>query len=142
MAKNNNKKVKDNSIAGRIKNAMVKSSVICLAVLGLVSLICISLATRAMIVSDMTEVAKISASLVGAEIQKMKDITFEMGCNPVLASDASNEEKIAILQTKVTQYAYTGCGLTMQDNIDFTPIVSVDIDIKVNNLSVNVQKQI
>lgn len=118
MAKKNNKKVKDNSIAGRIKNAMVKSSVICLAALGLVSLICISLATRAMIVSDMTEVAKISATLVGAEIQKMKDITFEMGCNPVLASDASNEEKIAILQTKVTQYAYTGCGLTMQDNID------------------------
>lgn len=118
MAKKNNKKIKDNSIAGRIRNAMVKSSVICLAALGLVSLICISLATRAMIVSDMTEVAKISATLVGAEIQKMKDITFEMGCNPVLASDASNEEKIAILQTKVTQYAYTGCGLTMQDNID------------------------
>lgn len=118
MAKNTNKKVKDNSIAGRIKNAMVKSSVICLAALGLVSLICISLATRAMIVTDMTEIAKISATLIGAEIQNMKDITYEMGCNPVLASDASNEEKIAILQTKVTQYEYTGCGLTMQDNID------------------------
>ena len=50
--------------------------------------------------------------------QKMKDITYEMGCNPVLASDASNEEKITILQSKVTQYEYTGCGLTMQDNID------------------------
>ena len=118
MAKNTKKRVKDNSIAGRIRNAMVKSSVICLAALGLVSLICISLATRAMIVSDMTEVAKISATLVGAEIQKMKDITYEMGCNPVLASDASNEEKIAILQSKVVQYEYTGCGLTMQDNID------------------------
>lgn len=117
MAKNH-KKGKDNSIAGRIKNAMVKSSVICLAALGLVSLICISLATRAMIVSDMTEIAKISATLVGAEIQNMKDITYEMGCNPVLASDASNEEKIAILQSKVSQYGYTGCGLTMQDNID------------------------
>lgn len=58
-----NKKVKDNSIAGRIKNAMVKSSIICLAALGVVSLVCISLATRAMIVSDMTEVAKISAPL-------------------------------------------------------------------------------
>lgn len=119
MAKNQmSKKVKDNSIAGRIKGAMVKSSVICLAALGLVSLICISLATRAMIKSDMTEMAKISATLVGAEIQKMKDITYEMGCNPILASDASNEEKIAILQSKVTQYAYTGCGLTMQDNVD------------------------
>lgn len=66
----------------------------------------------------MTEIAKVSATLVGAEIQKMKDITFEMGCNPILASDASNEEKIAILQSKVAQYEYTGCGLTMQDNID------------------------
>lgn len=113
-----NKKVKDNSIAGRIKNAMVKSSIICLAALGVVSLVCISLATRAMIVSDMTEVAKISATLIGNEIQNMKDVTYEMGCNPVLASDASNEEKIAILQTKVAQYEYTGCGLTMQDNID------------------------
>ena len=119
MAKNaKNKKVKDNSIAGRIKNAMVKSSIICLAALGVVSLVCISLATRAMIVSDMTEVAKISATLIGNEIQNMKDVTYEMGCNPILASDASNEEKIAILQTKVTQYEYTGCGLTMQDNID------------------------
>ena len=119
MAKNaKNKKVKDNSIAGRIKNAMVKSSIICLAALGVVSLVCISLATRAMIVSDMTEVAKISATLIGNEIQNMKDVTYEMGCNPILASDASNEEKIAILQTKVAQYEYTGCGLTMQDNID------------------------
>ena len=112
------KKNRDNSIAGRIKYAMVKTSLSCLAALGLVSLICVSLATRTMIVSDMTEIAKISATLVSAEIQKMKDITFEMGCNPILASDASNEEKIAILQTKVEQYEYTGCGLTMQDNID------------------------
>ena len=119
MAKNqNNKKFKDNSIAGRIKNAMVKTSIICLAALGVVSLVCISLATRAMIVNDMTEVAKLSATLISAEIQNMKDITYEMGCNPILASDASNEEKIAILQSKVKQYAYTGCGLTMQDNID------------------------
>ena len=73
MAKNQkNKQVKDNSIAGRIKNAMVKTSIFWLAALGIVSLICISLATRTMIVNDMTEVAKISATLVGAEIQKMK----------------------------------------------------------------------
>ena len=70
MAKNQkNKRVKDNSIAGRIKYAMVKSSVICLSVLGLVSLICISLATRAMIVNDMTEIAKITATHISAEIQ-------------------------------------------------------------------------
>ena len=113
-----NKKVKDNSIAGRIKNAMVKSSTICLAILGVVSLVCISIASKTIIKNNMTEIAKISATLVGAEIQNMKDITYEMGCNPVLASDASNEEKIAILQSKVEQYEYTGCGLTMQDNID------------------------
>lgn len=112
------KKVKDNSIAGRIKNAMVKSSTICLAILGVVSLICISILSKTIIKNDMTEIAKLSATLIGAEIQNMKDITYEMGCNPVLASDASNEEKIAILQSKVEQYDYTGCGLTMQDNMD------------------------
>lgn len=119
MAKDkNNKKFKDNSIAGRIKNAMVKTSIICLAALGVVSLICTAVASKTIITNDMSEIAKISSTLIGAEIQNMKDITYEMGCNPVLASDASNEEKIAILQTKVTQYEYTGCGLTMQDNID------------------------
>ncbi len=119
MAKNqSNKKVKDNSIAGRIKSAMVKTSIICLAGLGVVSLICTAVASKTIITNNMTEIAKISSTLIGAEIQKMKDITYEMGCNPVLASDASNEEKITILQSKVTQYEYTGCGLTMQDNID------------------------
>lgn len=112
------KKAKDNSIAGRIKSAMVKTSIICLAGLGVVSLICTAVASKTIITNNMTEIAKISSTLIGAEIQKMKDITYEMGCNPVLASDASNEEKITILQSKVTQYEYTGCGLTMQDNID------------------------
>ena len=49
----------------------------------------------------------------------MKNTTYEIGCNPVLAStEISNEDKIAILQQKVAQYDYTGCGLTMADNID------------------------
>ena len=110
MAKGN-KKVKDNSIAGRIKSAMVKSSTICLAVLGIVSLICIIVVSKIIIKNDMTEIAEISAQLVAEEIQGMKDITYEIGCNPILAStEATNEEKIAILQSKVTQYGYTGCG--------------------------------
>ena len=109
MAKGN-KKVKDNSIAGRIKSAMVKSSTICLAVLGIVSLICIIVVSKIIIKNDMTEIAEISAQLVAEEIQGMKDITYEIGCNPILAStEATNEEKIAILQSKVTQYGYTGC---------------------------------
>ena len=90
------KKAKDNSIAGRIKSAMVKTSIICLAGLGVVSLICTAVASKTIIKNNMTEIAKISSTLIGAEIQKMKDITYEMGCNPVLASDASNEEKITI----------------------------------------------
>ena len=119
MAKHQkNKKVKDNTIAGRIKNAMVKSSTTCLVILGIVSLVCIGGLGIGIIKSDMTEIAKISATLVGQDVASMKEITYEMGCNPVLASDASNEEKIAILETKVAQYEYTGCGLTMQDNID------------------------
>lgn len=118
MARNSKNKVKDNSIAGRIKNAMVKTSTICLAILGVVSLVSIATLSKDIINNDMTEIAKISATLVEQEIAGMKEITYEMGCNPVLASDASNEEKIAILQSKVEQYEYTGCGLTMQDNID------------------------
>ena len=118
MKNQKNTKVKDNSIAGRIKNAMVKSSTICLAVLGVVSLVCMILVSKIIINNDMTEIAQLSATLVSQEIKGMKEITYEIGCNPVLASDASNEEKIAILQSKVEQYEYTGCGLTMQDNID------------------------
>ncbi len=118
MAKGN-KKVKDNSIAGRIKSAMVKSNTIMLAVLGIVSLICIIVVSKIIIKNDMTEIAEISATLVAEEIEGMKEITYEIGCNPVLASEeVSNEEKITILQSKVEQYEYTGCGLTMADNID------------------------
>lgn len=114
-----NKKIKDNSIAGRIKSAMVKSSTICLAILGIVSLICIVVVSKIIIKNDMTEIAEISAQLVAEDIRGMKDITYEIGCNPILAStEVTNEEKIAILQSKVVQYEYTGCGLTMADNID------------------------
>ena len=114
-----NKTTKDYSIAGKIKNAMVKSSTICLAVLGIVSLICTIVVSKIIIKNDMTEIAELSATLVAEEIAGLKQITYEIGCNPVLAStEYTNEEKIAILQSKVEQYDYTGCGLTMQDNID------------------------
>ena len=114
-----NKKIKDNSIEGRIKSAVVKSNTIMLATLGIVSLICIIVVSKIIINNDMTEIAQISAILVAEEIEGMKEITYEIGCNPVLASsEATNEEKIAILQSKVKQYEYTGCGLTMADNID------------------------
>lgn len=114
-----NKNIKDNSIAGRVKNTMAKSSTITLAVLGIVSLICIIVVSKIIIKNDMTEIAKISASLVAEEVEGMKEITYEIGCNPVLAStEYTNEEKIAVLQSKVEQYGYTGCGLTMADNID------------------------
>ena len=114
-----NKTTKEYSIAGKIKNAMVKSSTICLAVLGIVSLICTIVVSKIIIKNDMTEIAELSATLVAEEIAGLKQITYEIGCNPVLAStEYTNEEKIAILQSKVEQYDYTGCGLTMQDNID------------------------
>ena len=112
-------KAKDNSIAGKIKRAMVSTSTICLAVLGVVSLVCISIASRTILKNNMRETAEVAASLVEHEIASMKQVTYEIGCNPALASTAyTNEEKIAILQQKVKQYEYTGCGLTMQDNID------------------------
>lgn len=114
-----NEKMRDNSIASKIKHAMVKSSAICLAVLGVVSLICISVSTNTLLKSNMTETAGVAARIVESEVAAMKQVTYEIGCNPVLAStEYSNDEKIAILQQKVEQYEYTGCGLTMADNID------------------------
>ena len=115
----NGKKKMDNSIAGRIKSAMVKSSTICLGVLGIVALICMVIVSKIIISNDMTEIAQLSATLVSREIAAMKDVTYEIGCNPVLAStEYTNEEKIAVLESKVEQYDYTGCGLTMADNVD------------------------
>ena len=115
----NKKKRNDNSIAGRIKNAMVKSSTICLGVLGVVSLVCLIIVSKIIIGNDMEEIAQLSATLVSREIAAMKEVAYEIGCNPVLASkEYTNEEKIAILDSKVAQYGYTGSGLTMEDNID------------------------
>ena len=53
-------KIKDNSIAGRIKNAMVKSSTICLAILGVVSLACSILMSKIMLENDLTEISQIT----------------------------------------------------------------------------------
>ena len=112
-------KKNDNSIAGRIKSAMVKSSTICLGALGIVSLVCLIIVSKIIISNDMTEIAQLSATLVSKEIAAMKEVTYEIGCNPVLASkEYTNEEKIAVLESKVAQYDYTGCGLTMEDNKD------------------------
>ena len=114
-----NKRRIDNSIAGRIRTAMVKSSTICLGALGIVSLICLIMVSKIIINNDMTEIAQLSATLVSREIAAMKEVTYEIGCNPVLASkDYTNEEKIAILESKAAQYDYTSSGLTMEDNID------------------------
>ncbi len=112
-------KVKDMSIAGKIKSAMIRVTAICLAVLGVVSLICVSTSSKTILENDLTETAKLAATLVEKEVAAMKERTYEIGCNPALAStETSNEDKIAILQQKVEQYEYTGCGLTMADNID------------------------
>ncbi len=110
---------KSNSIAIKIKNAMFKSNTACLAVLAVVSLICISVSSNSILKSNMTETAEVAAGLVEQEISSMKQVTYEIGCNPVLAStEYSNEEKIEILRQKVKMYEFTDCGLTMQDNID------------------------
>ena len=101
MAKGN-KKVKDNSIAGRIKSAMVKSSTICLAVLGIVSLICIIVVSKIIIKNDMTEIAEISAQLVAeamrgieAEIRQITDV--------VQSNSATAQESSAICEELTAQ---------------------------------------
>lgn len=110
---------KDKSIAGKIQREMVKANVIGLALLGVVSLICVSTSVNTLLKNNMTETAEVAASLIEENVAAMKQATYEIGCNPLLAStEYSNEEKIAILQAKVEQYEYTGCGLTMADNVD------------------------
>lgn len=113
------KKSRINSIASKIKNAMTGCSLICLGVLGIISLILITVNNNSLLKTNMTETAKVAADLVSSEIEAMKQITYELGCNPLLAgNEISNEEKIDILYNKVATYEYTDAGLTMQDNID------------------------
>ena len=113
-----NKKM-DKSIAGRIKKAMVQNSTITLTILGVVSVLLLIFALRSVVKNDLSETASVVSTLVEHDVAAMKEITYEIGCNPILANPGrTNEEKIKILQQKVKQYGYTGCGLTMEDNID------------------------
>lgn len=112
-------KEENNSIASRIKNAMRGTSLVCLGVFGVVSLACITLNTVSLLKDNMTETAKVAASLVEREIGTMKKVTYEIGCNPKLAGENfSDEEKKEILFEKVATYNFTDAGLTKQDNID------------------------
>lgn len=114
----NHKKVKRN-IAGKIQNAMIRLTVVCLLVLGVVSLVCVAICSKTIVRNDLGETAELAALLIERDVAAMKNTTYEIGCNPILArKETTNEEKIAILQQKVQQYEYTGCGLTMEDNID------------------------
>lgn len=114
--KNNNA---DKSIAGKIKGAMAQTSTVALTILGVVSMVFLVMTSRSIVKNDLSETANVAATLIEREIASMKEITYEIGCNPILANPGrTNEEKIKILQQKVKQYGYTGCGLTMEDNID------------------------
>ncbi len=107
------------SIAAKIKKAVLTCSLICLGLLGVVSLICLTINTTSLLKTNMTETAQVAAGLVESEIAAMKEVTYELGCNPMLAShDYSNEEKIDILYQKVDLYEFTDAGLTMEDNVD------------------------
>lgn len=112
-------KVERVTIASRIKKAMLATSAIALGILSVVSLVCTTLNTNSLLKTNMTETAVVAADYVGSEINTMKEITYELGCNPMLASELYNAEfKKEILFQKVEFYEYTGAGLTMQDNID------------------------
>lgn len=107
------------TITARVKRAMLACSVACLGVLGIVSLACITFNTNSLLKSNMTATAEVTSSLVSNEIEAMKKVTYELGCNPILAGENySDEEKKKILFEKVATYEYTDAGLTMQDNID------------------------
>jgi len=107
------------TIASRIKKAMLATSAAALAILSIVSLLCLTVNTDNLLKDSMTETAVVAADLVGSKIAGMKEITYEIGCNPMLASSLYDDEfKKKILFEKVELYEYTNAGLTMEDNID------------------------
>lgn len=109
----------NNSIAFKIKNAMRSTSLMCLGVLGVVSMLCIAFSTTSLLQRNMTETAEVAASLVEREIGTMKKVTYEIGCNPMLAGEQySDDEKKAVLYEKVATYDFTNTGLTKEDNVD------------------------
>lgn len=108
-----------NSIAYKIKHAMSSTSLICLVVLGVVSLLVITFSTVSLLQQNMTETVQVAAGLIEREIDTMKKVTYEIGCNPMLAEeDYSDDEKKEILFEKVAMYDFTNTGLTKEDNVD------------------------
>ena len=85
-------KVKDRSMAARIKKAMVSTSAICLAVLGIVSLICVSIASKTILKNNMKETAEVAATLVevmrGIE-DEIRQITDVVQNNSATAQESS-----------------------------------------------------
>ena len=110
--------LKPNSITAKIKGTMIKFSVISLGMLGLVSLLFITVNNRSLLEKNMTETAKVAASLVEQEIMTMKEVTYEIGCNPHLADDGSDDEKREILRERMETYDFSDAGLTKEDNVD------------------------
>lgn len=107
------------TIASKIKKAMLATSALALGVLSIVSLLCATLNTNSLLESNMKETAIVAADYVGSEINTMKEIAYELGCNPMLASTLYDAEfKKNILSQKIELYEYTNAGLTMSDNID------------------------
>lgn len=108
-----------NSIAYKIKHAMSSTSLICLLVLGAVSLLVITFSTVSLLQQNMTETVQVASGLIEREIDTMKKVTYEIGCNPMLAGeDYSDDEKKEILFEKVAMYDFTNTGLTKEDNVD------------------------
>ena len=96
---------KNKSMAGRIKSAMMLTSTICLAVLGIVSLVCMSIVSKSILKNNMTETSEVAATVVEKDVAAMKEVIDEIGCDPDLAStEYSNKEKIANLRQKVDVY--------------------------------------
>lgn len=126
-------KSKDNSIYGRIKNAMVKTSVFNLCFLGVISLLSLVMLSKMIIDNDLTEMAKLSSSLVSSRIQSMRDTSYEIGCNIVLSSESiAKEDKMAFMEYKADNYRYQDCFLTDASGVDI--ISGVDYS---NNESVS-----
>lgn len=91
MQKRKNKE-KSNSIVAKIKRAMFNCSAVCLGILGVVSLGCVTGSVQTILDDNMTETAEGAAGLIEREIAAMKQVR----AGAMASTELSNEQAAAM----------------------------------------------
>ena len=112
--KENQKQRKDQetSIRNKIQHSIVRLLLITLAIMGVLSIILIFVATTNTLKQTLREMSKIGAQRVSKELTDYTHIAYETGCTAALSNAyLANEEKEAILVQKVENYDIVECLL-------------------------------